>query len=398
MKIKQVCEATGLTDRAIRYYIEEGLLSPAYTENYMGRRAYDFTEADVAALNHVATLRKFGFTVEEIRTVQHTPSQSQRVLAQVRERKQAAAGEEQETLALLERLGKLTDYTVPQLVEALGDAAARAKLPPEKYRPDAYEICGALIKAVLYAAVMLAPLGFLLYWLTWFWANHRYAVFGAGNAVCILLTMLPTAVLLGAWMKPQWLRRKWRAWLLCLLYLPFSWGFAKGMLGDSVTTDIRYYRMWDYMAARHDGKLNRLFPQKERSDDASYFYRARVSKDGWDLVDYEVYAAWTLPLEMLQPEVERVDAMFREHEDECFVRHVVEKGSYTCWIMDLTLRPHADHDPFAERWTGGSYYMMFAFDASSGHVRYGAGNVIGEVWADYPYFRSLDWDMEGGDD
>ena len=228
MKIKQVCEQTGLTDRAIRYYIEEGLVAPAYTENYMGRRAYDFTEEDVAALTHVATLRKFGFTVEEIRTVQHTPSQSQRVLAQVRERKQAAAGEEQETLALLERLGKLTDYTVPQMVEALGDAAERVKLPPEKYRPDTYEICCTIVKAVLYAAVMLAPLGFLLYWLTWFWENHRYAVFGAGNAVCILLTMLPTAVLLVAWMKPQWIRRKWRAWLLCLLYLPFSWALPSG--------------------------------------------------------------------------------------------------------------------------------------------------------------------------
>ena len=39
MKIKQVCEQTGLTDRAIRYYIDEGLAAPAYTENYMGRRA-----------------------------------------------------------------------------------------------------------------------------------------------------------------------------------------------------------------------------------------------------------------------------------------------------------------------------------------------------------------------
>ena len=395
MKVKQVCEQTGLTDRAIRYYIDEGLAAPAYTENYMGRRAYDFTEEDVAALNHVATLRKFGFTVEEIRTVQRMPSQSQRVLVQVRERKQAAAGEEQEALTLLDRLGKLTDYTVPELVEALGDAAERAKLPPEKYRPDAYEICCTIFKAVLYAAVMLAPLGFLLYWLTWFWANHRYAVFGAGNAVCILLTMLPTAVLLVAWMKPQWIRRKWRGWLLCLLYLPFSWGFAKGMLGDSVTTDIRYYRMWDYMAARRDSKLNQLFPQDVWGDNAAYSYRARVSKDGWDLADYEVYAAWTLPLEKLQAEVERVDAMFREHEDECFVRHVVEKGDFTCWIMDLTLRPHADHDLFAERWTGGSYYMMFAFDASSGHVRYGVGNVIGVVWADYPYFRLLDWEMEG---
>ena len=30
MKIKSVCEQTGLTDRAIRYYIEEKLISPSF--------------------------------------------------------------------------------------------------------------------------------------------------------------------------------------------------------------------------------------------------------------------------------------------------------------------------------------------------------------------------------
>ena len=38
MKIKAVCEATGLTDRTVRYYIEEELISPVYTENYLGRK------------------------------------------------------------------------------------------------------------------------------------------------------------------------------------------------------------------------------------------------------------------------------------------------------------------------------------------------------------------------
>ena len=390
MKIKQVCEATGLTDRAVRYYIEEGLVAPAYTENYMGRRAYDFTDADVDALNHIATLRKFGFTVEEILTVQRTPAQSQRVLAQVRERKQAAVSGDIEALELLNRLGKLTDYTVPQLVEALGDSAERAALPPEKYRPDAYEICAMAGKALLYAAVLLAPLGFLLHWLGWFWEHHRFAAFGVGNAVCILLALLPTVALLIAWLRPQWIHRKWRAWVLCLLYLPVSWSFAKGMLGDSVTTDIRDYCLWDYVAAREDGKLNQLFPQHVSGEDAEYFYRACVSKDGWNIADYEVYAAWTLPVEQLPQEVERVDALFRDQEDECFVRHVVEKGDYTCWIMDMTLQPHADHDPFGERWTGGSYYLMFAFDETTGRVRYGAGN----GWRAFPYFLSLDWGEE----
>ena len=42
MKIKAVCELTGLTDRTIRYYIEEKLISPLYTENYLGRKPIAF--------------------------------------------------------------------------------------------------------------------------------------------------------------------------------------------------------------------------------------------------------------------------------------------------------------------------------------------------------------------
>lgn len=38
MKIKEVCEKTGLTDRAIRYYIENGLVFPDKNENYAGHR------------------------------------------------------------------------------------------------------------------------------------------------------------------------------------------------------------------------------------------------------------------------------------------------------------------------------------------------------------------------
>ena len=43
MKMKEVCEKTGLTDRAVRLYIENGLVSPKYNENYMGRRNIDFS-------------------------------------------------------------------------------------------------------------------------------------------------------------------------------------------------------------------------------------------------------------------------------------------------------------------------------------------------------------------
>ena len=72
MKIKAVCELTGLTDRTIRYYIEEKLISPLYTENYLGRKTYNFSEKDIKDLNHIAVLRKFDFTLEEIKSVWST--------------------------------------------------------------------------------------------------------------------------------------------------------------------------------------------------------------------------------------------------------------------------------------------------------------------------------------
>ena len=119
MKIKQVCERTGLTDRAIRYYIEEGLVFPAYTENYMGRRAYDFTDGDVTALTHVATLRKFGFTVEEIRRILTDPQESIAIVGDVRARKEETLRQEGANLDALSRLEEERAYTVAELAEKL---------------------------------------------------------------------------------------------------------------------------------------------------------------------------------------------------------------------------------------------------------------------------------------
>ncbi len=51
MKIKEVCAKTGLTDKAIRHYIRNGLVFPVYNENYTGRKSYSFSECDVEHLN-----------------------------------------------------------------------------------------------------------------------------------------------------------------------------------------------------------------------------------------------------------------------------------------------------------------------------------------------------------
>ena len=68
MKMKEVCARTRLTERAVRFYVQEGLVSPA-SQRRGGRTWLDFDEADVARLKAVAALRKAGFTLEEIRSM-----------------------------------------------------------------------------------------------------------------------------------------------------------------------------------------------------------------------------------------------------------------------------------------------------------------------------------------
>lgn len=67
MRIKEVCEKTGLTDKAVRTYINNQLINPDYTENYTGRKNYCFREEDIDTLRKIALLRKYDFSISDIK-------------------------------------------------------------------------------------------------------------------------------------------------------------------------------------------------------------------------------------------------------------------------------------------------------------------------------------------
>lgn len=69
MKIKEVCEKTELTDKAIRTYIRNGLVFPDYDEKYTGRKNFNFSKEDVERLRQIAILRKYGFSLKEIKSL-----------------------------------------------------------------------------------------------------------------------------------------------------------------------------------------------------------------------------------------------------------------------------------------------------------------------------------------
>lgn len=102
MKIKEICEKTGLTDRTVRYYIEEQLISPFYTENYLGRKSFDFSEQDLERLKHIAILRAYGFSVEEIKRL--SLGEGDQIVEAVRSRTEETLDESQRRLAALSSL------------------------------------------------------------------------------------------------------------------------------------------------------------------------------------------------------------------------------------------------------------------------------------------------------
>ncbi|WKE65023.1 MerR family transcriptional regulator [Gallaecimonas kandeliae] len=60
--IGEVARKTGLTERALRFYEEQGLISPARTQGY--RRAYD--REDLEQLQQVQLLRRAGYSLADI--------------------------------------------------------------------------------------------------------------------------------------------------------------------------------------------------------------------------------------------------------------------------------------------------------------------------------------------
>ena len=72
MKLKEVCESTGLSRKTIRLYEEKGLLVPQM-EHRNGRDYREYTQADVDALREIATLRRAWFTMDEIARMQQNP-------------------------------------------------------------------------------------------------------------------------------------------------------------------------------------------------------------------------------------------------------------------------------------------------------------------------------------
>jgi|GEM_PF-729205 len=83
MKISEVKALTGLTKKALNYYEENGLIKPCVSEEN-GYRNY--SDKDVEVLTQIATLRRFGLSVKEIKEALKSPEALLKVMAEYTEK------------------------------------------------------------------------------------------------------------------------------------------------------------------------------------------------------------------------------------------------------------------------------------------------------------------------
>ena len=130
MRIKEVVQQTGLTEKTIRYYESCCLVTP-HMEEKNGRLWRDYTEEHVRQLAAVATLRRASFQVDEISLLMDAPEKIPEILRAVRQRVEetwSSAGLLREQLRQ-ENLWKAAD--VYDLASQLDQAASSLSLPRE---------------------------------------------------------------------------------------------------------------------------------------------------------------------------------------------------------------------------------------------------------------------------
>ena len=396
MKIKAVCDLTGLTARTVRVYIDEQLIAPKFTENYLGRRSFEFSQSDINALQNIATLRKHGFSIDEIRNILLDSQTSIAIIENVKQRTQNQADEYHERLKALSRVEAQKVYSVEELSEVLLQSKTKLELPVELPKRNAKRI----IKSSVIFLIVWLPFVFVIGGIINDITTYAYPKINIANVILTLLTLIPSiSILVITKLKPNIKRTVKRIILfLCVVAIPFSLVMPYGIVTRSETTDFRNYRDFDPdCLATRNKVFNEVFPlwphyfenvKNEDGEweaiylDAKYYYRFFYGMD----YTYDIYAEWPLEADKFGEEVQRVKGVFEKAiADKTYGYKFVEieKGEYTCLIL------YSGDEPF-QKATNNYQYLIFAYSETTNSVRYIYCDSL-ENGVDQPYYLQLDW-------
>ncbi|MBQ7838598.1 MAG: MerR family transcriptional regulator [Clostridia bacterium] len=323
MKIKEVIEKTGLTDRAIRLYIDEGLTAPSIEESYSGRKKIEFSESDVERLKNVAILRKAGFSVSDIKSIADDSENAKEIVENLIKQTEENIENETEIVKRLKSISFDGKVTMNAICESLSATVEEKEVPQE-------DIKLTPIEKVLKIVTILLSCTFLAHAI-WFIINCSIEIF---NVRYIKLTD-DLSLIIGSLFYLGWIviavllitvilknigkrfnrKTKGTSWVLLILSVVGSIVmllitifllFCSITPFYSQTTDPENYLKLDKALTEHDEKwgtldyMYRIFPRKISEsareyypDTIKYFYEYTPD---WDCGygTYDICAEWVL--------------------------------------------------------------------------------------------------------
>ena len=193
MKINEVEAQVGITKKNIRFYEEQGLLSPRRnSEN--GYR--DYGEAEVAVLRQIKLMRKLGVPLEEIRRMQAGGTVAdgmRRHLVTLERERKSLEQSIQLCQSLKDREERLDSLDAAALLEEMDRLEQTGTTFQDKQKHDAKPVryAGAVVMALL-TTVLMAALIVLMVWA--FTVDPSDA---PPLALLVVLVAIPGVIILG---------------------------------------------------------------------------------------------------------------------------------------------------------------------------------------------------------
>lgn len=414
MKMKEVITETGLTDRAIRLYIENGLVAPSCSENYAGRKNIEFTAEDVAKLNNIATLRKAGFSIGEIKLMGSGKAPCRKALEEFMTKTSERIESDKAVLEKLETVILSEDVSIESICESLNSITVEKAMPESDIKLSlAEKIEKYFFLAVSVAGFIWLAIAFVLQIFILIAREMKFIVpeteFYIKWITLIYIVSVSVFLLYNYKINRKATPSKKRAIIsiiLCVLLIPV--GFASYIFNflSLIDTDIRSetHNLKNYLvidnnldAFRDD--INEFFPSelsataktfdimgksiftfKEYNEDAQYFYRHQLVIDNDR--DLTIYLQRTLDDKELEAEIQKYINL----------KPLESVSVSTKKINNWTLIYYCEKGETAEDFYGGYMYKIFAYN-KYGIVRYileyNAGSPVGMYTV--PYHMDLQW-------
>lgn len=408
MKMKEVLKATGLTDRAVRLYIEKELVCPENEKSYTGRNNLNFSEKDVELLKKIATLRKAGFSISQIQNIQSDSEQAQLALNELLDTKEKEQELNKKVIDALSPLRGRDGLNIDMISDSLENSVREAKVP----KADLKQSTGEFIERIVF--IVGSGLGLLLNLLPalllsiYFIIDFNFIKFYSETIlyVFMVIALIPTimlAVVLILHIKPKHTekKRKIRRIISCVLlvlsYLsaltisPLAYGMLCFIppVYSQTSNPSNYLILDNYVEDAGRDDILDLFPDYiphsaviedeygrftgEYPDTTKYYYLYEDQIDP----NYDIVAEWQLPEE----EYEKAKKEIFNRDDE-----IIETETKGDWQL-----VHFTED-INGMITHSYYFVIFAYNDDTNTVRYIVSYCMDTADGAYqPYYYSLDW-------